>query len=102
MVRERQADNYMIGYRCQTEMSGPDVQRDLDPRGLFAPHNDISELFALLCFQLRYAKISEVSRIDEGAMVLPAYVSGSRAAGLTRSLSSAREEQYVSVVDHPP
>jgi hypothetical protein len=92
----------VIGYRCQTEMSGPDVQRDLDPRGLFAPHNDISELMAFFGFQLRYSKISGPSRIDEGAMVLQAYVSGSRAAGSTNSLSSSREEQYVSVVDHPP
>lgn len=73
----------MIGYRCQTEMSGPDVQRDLDPSGLFAPHNDIGELFALFGFQLRYTKMFKVSRIDEGAIVLPAYVSGSRAAGST-------------------
>ena len=92
----------VIGYRCQTEVGRPDVQRDLDPRGLFAPQNDISEFFALFGFQLRYAKISGAPRINEGEMVLQAYESGSRAAGLTSSLSSAREEQYVSVVDHSP
>lgn len=92
----------MVGYRCQTEMSGPDVQSDLDPRGLFAPHDDFSELLAFFSFQLCYAKMSGTSRIGEEAMVLQAYVSGSRAAGLTNSLSSAREEQDVSVVDHSP
>lgn len=42
----------VIGYRGQTEMSGPDVQCNLIPRGLFAPHGDIGELLALFGFQL--------------------------------------------------
>jgi hypothetical protein len=92
----------MINYCCHAEMSGPDVQRNLDPRGLFAPHNDLSELLAVFGFQLRYIEISGTSRPKEEVMILQAYVRGSRAAGLTNSLSSARDEQYLSVDDHSP
>lgn len=46
-------DKYtMIGYRGQTEMSGPDVQCNLNPRGLFAPHSNIGKLLALFGLQL--------------------------------------------------
>jgi len=83
----------MVGYRCQTDVSGPDVQSDMNPRGLFTPHHDLSELLTLFCFQLRYAETSGVPRIKEEATVAQAYVSGSRAAGLTSPLSTAREEQ---------
>lgn len=48
-------------------MSGPDVQLDMNPRGLFASHNDLSELLALFGFQLRYTKMSGTSRIKEEA-----------------------------------
>jgi len=96
------ANNCTIDYCCQAEVSGPHVQRNLDPRGLFAPHNDFNELLALFGFQLRYDEISGTSEPKEDVTILQAYVSGSRAAGLTNSLSSARDEQYPSVDDHSP
>ena len=83
-------------------MGGPDIQRDLDPRGLLAPHNDLTELLALLSFQLRYFEMSGTSGLGYEAMILPAYVSGSRAAGLTSTLRSARDEQFPPACDHPP
>ena len=91
-----------MDYSCQTEMSRPDVQCNLDPRGLFAPHNNLAELLALFGFQLRYAGMSGTSGLGNEVIVLPAYINGSRAAGLTVSLSSASDEQYTPLDDHPP
>jgi len=91
-----------MDYRRQAEMGRPDVQRNLDPRGLFAPHDDLGELLALFSFQLSCAEMSGTSEPGDGVVILPAYVSGSRAAGLTSSLSSARDEQCPPVDDHPP
>lgn len=96
------ADNFVVDYRCQTEVGRSDVQRNLDPRGLFTPHNNLSELLASFSFQLRYAETLGTSGLEEGAMIPQAYISGSRAAGLTNSLSSARDEQYLWVDDHSP
>jgi hypothetical protein len=39
-------------------VSGPDVQCDLDPRRLFAPHNNLTELLTFFGFQLRYAEMN--------------------------------------------
>lgn len=83
-------------------MSGPDVQRNLDPRRLFSPHNDLGELLALLHLQLRFAERSAILEFNEELKVVQAYVSGSRAAGSTNPLSSVRDEQYFAADDHPP
>jgi len=83
-------------------MSRPDVQCNLDPGGLFAPHNNFAELLALFGFQLGYAEMSGTSGLGSEVVILPAYVSGSRAARLTKSLSSASDEQCTPLDDHPP
>lgn len=74
----------MIGYCCQTEMSGPDVQRNLDPRGLFAPHNDLSELLALFGFQLCYAEMSGILSAEEDVSL----------TGIRKWLKSSRVDKF--------
>lgn len=92
----------MTGYRCQADMGGPDVQRNVDPGWLLAPHNDPGEFLTLFYLELRFAEISGKLAVDDGMMILQAYESGTRAAGSTNSLSSARDEQCFSVDVHPP
>jgi hypothetical protein len=82
-------------------MSGPDIQRDVGSRRLFAAHNDLGELLTLFCFQLRFAKLSRTPGINEEVNILQAYVSGARAAGSTFSLSSPRDEQRTTSDVHP-
>jgi len=67
------ANNCTIDYCCQAEMSGPDVQHNLDPCGLFAPRNDLSELLALFDFQSRYDEISGTLEPKENVTILQAY-----------------------------
>ena len=57
MVRgQLKAERCVTEYSCQANMSGPDIQRNLDPRWLFSPHNNLGELLALFNFQLRFAE----------------------------------------------